>query len=843
MRFHVCSAVIVCALLMPLMGSADTSETMTWDPAGWTIVVAPDALPSEQYAGREFQQYFREHTGVELPIAEAPPKPTQNVFVGPSVAVGSSSAAVLWNDLGEEGLRIRIEADNIAIVGGRPRGTLYGVYEFLERYCGVRFLTFDHTYVPQAKKAVALPCEEYTFTPVFSFRWSYYAENMRNHGFAATARCNTVPGSDRLGGITRQNLIGHSYQRLIPIGEFGKTHPEYFALYNGDRPHQHRFGSQVCNVNPDVRRICTERTLAAFRANPGLENAVVSIVDNRNYCQCPECAAIDKREDSHAGANLDLVNHVAAAVDKEFPGKKVGTLAYYHTRKPPKHMKPLPNVQFQLCSIECSMVSPLDDPSVAKNRAFHDDLVGWGKISENIWIWNYNTNFHYYDMPCPNLRVIGPNVRLFARNNVKGVFMQANGNGHSGEFSDLRNYVISKTLWHPEHDSWDLVEEFCQLHYKESAAPILEWLEYSHDRVEALDYDPNCFGNPYEFGLDKEAADIAMDCFNRALAVAPDDAVKARVEKASICALRLVLTVSGEASLTDDGFKLVYPERYADVFDRYKAFCAKYDMVRCAEHWQRDTFTNLIEQLTTACPMKALENDTWRLVVVPEANARTIQLLHKPSGTEMLAQPEREFYVKYSYPATGFQSSGSVEEWGLDGLPKQIADFEMKTEADKIVFTKTFEDGSALTRTIALDGTAVRYATKLEYKGKEPKAFKLMFHPEWQVGTFKELPKVVRAYTKENGAWTWLREGWSQTESQRSLSLDDGGDGAVAVFNTRQGFGIRQTFDPATLTPGFWWGYKGGHLNLELRTAAKTLKPGETLGYDVVCEFLDAEPK
>jgi hypothetical protein len=92
MRFHVCSAVIVCALLMPLMGSADTSETMTWDPAGWAIVVAPDALPSEQYAGREFQQYVRECTGVELPIAEAPPEPTQNVFVGPSAAAGSSSA-------------------------------------------------------------------------------------------------------------------------------------------------------------------------------------------------------------------------------------------------------------------------------------------------------------------------------------------------------------------------------------------------------------------------------------------------------------------------------------------------------------------------------------------------------------------------------------------------------------------------------------------------------------------------------------------------------------------------------------------------------------------------------
>ena len=49
---------------------------------------------------------------------------------------------------GPEDLRIVIRDGNIAIAGGRPRGTLYGVYTFLEDYLGVRFLTVDHTHVP-----------------------------------------------------------------------------------------------------------------------------------------------------------------------------------------------------------------------------------------------------------------------------------------------------------------------------------------------------------------------------------------------------------------------------------------------------------------------------------------------------------------------------------------------------------------------------------------------------------------------------------------------------------------------------------------------------------------------
>ena len=52
------------------------------------------------------------------------------------------------NDLGNEGLRLKLSSENIFITGGKPRGTLYGVYEFAEKYLGIRFLTFDDTYIP-----------------------------------------------------------------------------------------------------------------------------------------------------------------------------------------------------------------------------------------------------------------------------------------------------------------------------------------------------------------------------------------------------------------------------------------------------------------------------------------------------------------------------------------------------------------------------------------------------------------------------------------------------------------------------------------------------------------------
>jgi hypothetical protein len=210
----------------------------------------------------------------------------------------------------------------------------------------------------------------------------------------------------------------------------------------------------------------------------------------------------------------------------------------------------------------------------------------WGKICDDIWIWNYNTNFTAYDLPFPNLRSIGPNVRYFLINKGKGVFMQANGNGTSGELSDLRNYVISQLLWNPCLDDQKLIEEFVQLHYKSAAQPILDYIEMLHDNAEESGVHPNCFPKPKEVGLRPEIARKTLDFFNRALELAHDEAVCARVEKASICAYRAMIEAGG--ALTKVELK--------SLVDHYIALCQRYDMTYAAEHKESSQFFEKLKQ-------------------------------------------------------------------------------------------------------------------------------------------------------------------------------------------------------------------------------------------------------
>jgi hypothetical protein len=164
-------------------------------------------------------------------------------------------------------------------------------------------------------------------------------------------------------------------------------------------------------------------------------------------------------------------------------------------------------------------------------------------------------------------------VRYFLRNNAKGLFMQANGNGLTGELCDLRNYIISRTIWDPNLDGNELCEEFIQLHYKDAAQPILEYVNMLHDNAESRGIHPGCFPSPEEVGLDPEVSRKAMDYFEQALVLANSDTVRARVEKASICAYKAMIVAGGPM---DD-------EERASLIESCITLCKRYNMTHASE--------------------------------------------------------------------------------------------------------------------------------------------------------------------------------------------------------------------------------------------------------------------
>ena len=333
--------------------------------------------------------------------------------------------------LHEDGYRIEATTEAITIVGGSGRGVIYGVYGFLTKYAGVKFLTPEIEYCDD----VDIKLEDnmsYTYTPVFDLRQiDWYSgrlsqEWMVKNGINCCDWNSNFPES--LGGSKNYGgLFVHTLGTLT-----GTSH-----------------SSQPCLSDPENLEKAIAYVRNVLEAKPETNIVSVSQNDNQNYCKCEKCAAVDAEEGSPSGTLLRFVNAVAADIAEDYPNVTVDTLAYQYTQKAPAITKPLPNVCIRLCPINCHFTRTLDDPTCDVNATFCKDLLEWSEICENIYIWDYTNNYKYSIPTFPNFGVLRDNMAFFADHNVTGMFPQGNYYSASGEFGELRAYLLAKLMMDP----------------------------------------------------------------------------------------------------------------------------------------------------------------------------------------------------------------------------------------------------------------------------------------------------------------------------------------------------------------------------------------------------------
>lgn len=462
---------IVCA--SPLAAASLTLATQGTTP--YVIVAQPGATAAESNAVAELAATLRQVTGAEFQVVSPGAKlPEHAILVGPGAAAQQRFPDVPWDRLGLEEVVIETRGHHLLLAGGRPRGTLYAVNQFLQDFVGVRWWTPWATQVPvRPTLELAVPAVRYQpvfesrdpfWFPAFDARWA-----VRNFSNSQSAN---VP--EDWGGVIRYRGFVHTFYPLVPPEEHFAKHPEWFSEIQGRRTHDR---AQLCLTNPELREHVVARVKQWLRESPEARIVSVSQNDWYGFCTCPKCRALDDAEGGPAGTMLEFVNFVAERIEAEFPLVAVDTLAYQYTRQPPRTLRPRPNVIVRLCSIECNFREPLDAPA---NARFADDIRGWAKICNRLYLWDYTTDFAHYLQPHPNWFVLGPNVRFFATNHVRGLFEQGAYQGHGSEFAELRAWVLARLLWDPRQDDRALIDEFLNGYYGPAAPAIRRYLELLH---------------------------------------------------------------------------------------------------------------------------------------------------------------------------------------------------------------------------------------------------------------------------------------------------------------------------------------------------------------------------
>jgi len=497
--FSKISAALVCILLITgIPGSTDTyaQRKKHKKPSSATddqIVLAENqftryriVLPSapsltEKKSADVLQRYLLQISGAAFPIISANQDTSHyEILLGENDRLDELGVKIDFNSLGEDGFAIQTDSLRLIIAGGNDKGTLYGVYTFLEKYLGCRMYSPQVKLIP-TRTRIALQKINDIQSPVIKFRDTHYRVTWHDE-YTDWHKLD----HDQHGNRTDWGMWVHTFNALVPPEIYYEEHPEYYAMVKGKR-----IPTQLCLTNPDVLKITLQSLRKMIAQNPDAKYWSVSQNDNREFCTCDRCKAIDDREGSPSGSIVSFVNQVA----DQFPDKMISTLAYEYGRRAPKTLIPRENVNIMLCSIEINRDKPITaDPTSAD---FARDVQEWGKIAKDIIVWDYVIQFNHLVSPFPNLHVLQPNIQFFATNGVSAMFEQGNREV-GGEFAELRAYLISKLLWNPDEDVDALTNDFLAGYYGAAAEHIRKYIDEMHNALRQSGQPLRIFGSPME---------------------------------------------------------------------------------------------------------------------------------------------------------------------------------------------------------------------------------------------------------------------------------------------------------------------------------------------------------
>ena len=522
-------------LVLASMAANAMALTLTTDgKSDYVIVVAADAIAPELTAARELQSHLQLVTGARLPVrnqADAGNSAHQ-IVIGPADRFKAAFPKIDIAALKHDGIVIQTAGDTLYLAGGRPRGTLYAVYTFLEDTVGCRWWGSrpDETFVPK-KPTLSVPALATVYAPALRYREAFYRGAMPGV-YAARSKCN-----GNFDGVAPEygdhyRILGwcHTFYQLLPTEKYFAAHPEWYSQIDGKRVGE---GAQLCLTNPEMRKEFTRNALEWLRKDPVAGMISIAQNDCGGSCQCPDCRKVVADEGTESGALLRFVNAVAEDIEKEFPDALVETLAYTYTRPASKLTKPRHNVVVRLCSIECSFSQPL--ATGKQNEKFRADMEAWSAIAPQLYTWDYVTDFANYIIPHPNLRVLAPNIRFFVKNKCIGLFEQGDAACSCSDFPELRAWLLAHLMWDPSRDDKALIAEFLNAYYGPAAEPIQKYIDLIHNAIERSGAYLPCFATDAGSWLNLDTMNQATKLWDDAqLRVKDDVLLSARVRRARL---------------------------------------------------------------------------------------------------------------------------------------------------------------------------------------------------------------------------------------------------------------------------------------------------------------------
>ncbi|MFA6566854.1 MAG: DUF4838 domain-containing protein [Victivallales bacterium] len=548
-----------------------------------SIILAEKPTNAAQFGAYELQHHIKLITGADLPIKNDGAADGINIYVGDSDAV--KKLGVDCSQFGKQEYLIKFFPKAIVLAGkdkidlGKPVydylqnnnavstwpsvydeiGTMNAVYDFLEKYCGVKWINpTDAGMILSEKKTLLVSGSEQRRHPFMLYRGGSAGTDSSekyqlNGGFwrdktGEGERYNNEAYGKAFGKFSDQNQknmakraqnrlfmyrmkgggeksqCNHSFYNFydrfwdVKSVNYEVQRPEYFAKGYQDQPPQLCYSNDatVQQVVKDVRDYFDNGGYRKRMSNipaPGYhwgENFyALEPMDNSAFCKCEKCVSQfepNRRDDKSESSTywFRFVNRVAKEIKKSHPDKKISTLAYMTHEGLPTGFKMEDNVVVHFC-ISYNR-TPYNTAGLKKQL---DRLREWDKKGEvPMYLWLYNTfpleiadNGNFFCFPGFFAHEAKRQFDLFEKLKIKGIF-------HAGYNGEVDNYVTYKLMDDPKLDVDKLLEDYFSA-YGLAGKPLRKMYELIEERYCNPKYYPKTSnGEPY---ADHQTVGIAWD--------------------------------------------------------------------------------------------------------------------------------------------------------------------------------------------------------------------------------------------------------------------------------------------------------------------------------------------
>jgi len=489
------------------------------------IVISEKPKKAVQLASYELQYHLKLITGAEIPIVKDSEKVKDlKILVGESKYTDKLK---LPKDLKQQEYIIKFLPDSIILFGkdkddygevkyNTPdayktfpdfydqQATLYAVYDFLERFCGVRWFnpTDYGTFYPE-KKTLIIEGKDIKNQPYFIYRdvypgmyvldfydwsvsglwkgtynpndpdyieWENIAykklkENFKNKNDyieAKRGRIKLFLLRMRVGGEKRvaNHSLYHYYQQYPP-----EKYPEIWAKGYEGKP------NQLCYTSEKLIELVSKEAEEYFKLPEeqrkwGPNVFAVEPMDNRAFCKCEKCQELIKRGKSypyystgdHSEYHFYFVNEIAKNLKKTNPDKMIITLAYASHAKYPETIKLEPNIEVMFCF--AGNRSPFGKNYKHELDLLNEWAVNCKKENRPLSLWLYYTfpkefadGGNFYCFPGFFAHTIDKQFKLFKKYGIRGVF-------HCGYGQEVEAYVTYKLMLNPDESIEKLLDEY-----------------------------------------------------------------------------------------------------------------------------------------------------------------------------------------------------------------------------------------------------------------------------------------------------------------------------------------------------------------------------------------------